>query len=85
MFRVAESITTVITPLDGIGWLRTTFAGRMATPLIEVMNAAALPTPSAFRSWLKSQKPNVPSALRIMFPELSVAKESDPARVVLSV
>src|SRR5256885_17214940 len=41
--------------------------------------------PSAFLSWLKSQKPKDPSGLRMAFPEVRVANVSDPVRLVWNV
>ena len=59
-------------------------AGASGIPFTAVMSVEPPPTPSAFRFKSVSQRENVPSALRTMFPELRAAKLSVPVSVVVN-
>ena len=84
-FLVAESIVTVIVPLDGIAWLMRTVLGGTDVPLNPVMRTPLAPTPSAFLSWFLSQKLYVPSEFWTMLLDSIVAKLSVPVRLVVTV
>ena len=83
--RVAESIVTLNVPFAGIVWFTRIVLGGTDTPFTAVKKTLPVPTSSALRSWLRSQKLKPPLAFCVTSKYGMVANVSVPVSVVVNV